>query len=376
MFGPGVGECVVIHLTGGRWVVVDSCIDTATGQPAALRYLERIGVDIATAVDAVVATHWDDDHSRGMADTFEAAERAGFFCSAAIGDREVQALIALYGGSPPKAGGGTREMWRVLDVLRKRKSHPTYLKRATTVHRREADGSLIHVESLTPSDAAFAAAVSDMIELVPSDGDQRTYLPWRKPNRDSVVLWLNIRGVRLLLGADLEEATPRGEPSAWSAILADADREQERAELFKIPHHGSTNAFNPEVWEQMLAPQPLAVLTPFRQGGTQLPTKEGIGLICGKTNRGFWTRDVRLPLRHVSRSNAVEKTIAEATIEFGRRSWPTGHTRFRKVSDGSADWKVDLFDGAGALPCDNAAAAPVLSGRRRASTRKQRRGRR
>ena len=30
LFGPGVGECVIVHLGAGEWMVVDSCLDPAT----------------------------------------------------------------------------------------------------------------------------------------------------------------------------------------------------------------------------------------------------------------------------------------------------------------------------------------------------------
>src|SRR5262245_58961005 len=45
LFGPGIGECSVVHLGGGQWMVVDSCIDRSTRRPVALEYLAEIGVD-------------------------------------------------------------------------------------------------------------------------------------------------------------------------------------------------------------------------------------------------------------------------------------------------------------------------------------------
>ena len=50
LFGPGRGECAVIHLGWGDWACIDSCIDRATKRPAALSYLERIGVDPSQAL--------------------------------------------------------------------------------------------------------------------------------------------------------------------------------------------------------------------------------------------------------------------------------------------------------------------------------------
>ena len=45
IFGPGFGEFILVHATHNDWIIFDSCIESATGKPAVLRYLEEIGVD-------------------------------------------------------------------------------------------------------------------------------------------------------------------------------------------------------------------------------------------------------------------------------------------------------------------------------------------
>jgi glyoxylase-like metal-dependent hydrolase (beta-lactamase superfamily II) len=66
VFGPGKGECIVIGLPGGPWLVVDSFqVKVAGGRsPVAVEYLKRINV---TDVAGVFITHWHDDHTRGAA---------------------------------------------------------------------------------------------------------------------------------------------------------------------------------------------------------------------------------------------------------------------------------------------------------------------
>ncbi|MEO0250326.1 MAG: MBL fold metallo-hydrolase [candidate division WOR-3 bacterium] len=88
LLGPGYGECVVIHLGGNVWVIVDSCIDSDTNQVSSLQFLRNIGVDPAATVRQVIATHWHDDHVRGLAATLEACPNAEFVCSAALRGRE------------------------------------------------------------------------------------------------------------------------------------------------------------------------------------------------------------------------------------------------------------------------------------------------
>lgn len=43
VLGRGRGECIVVHLLGGRWMIVDS-FNRSRDEPAALWYLQAIGV--------------------------------------------------------------------------------------------------------------------------------------------------------------------------------------------------------------------------------------------------------------------------------------------------------------------------------------------
>jgi glyoxylase-like metal-dependent hydrolase (beta-lactamase superfamily II) len=106
LFGPGYGECILVHLGGGNWLLVDSCIDQRSGEQPALEYLGRIGMDPAACVRLIVATHWHDDHVRGLARVVARCREARFACSAALRAREAPmaespASSAARGVSPP-----------------------------------------------------------------------------------------------------------------------------------------------------------------------------------------------------------------------------------------------------------------------------------
>ena len=51
IFGPGKGEAVAVHLGGGDWLTVDSCIEQETKVHPVLRYFEGIGVDPSSQVN-------------------------------------------------------------------------------------------------------------------------------------------------------------------------------------------------------------------------------------------------------------------------------------------------------------------------------------
>jgi hypothetical protein len=63
VLGRGVGESIVLHVGEGRWLVVDSfVVPGANGAktPAALHYLDSLGVE-RSAIVGVVVSHFDVD---------------------------------------------------------------------------------------------------------------------------------------------------------------------------------------------------------------------------------------------------------------------------------------------------------------------------
>ena len=65
VFGPGYGECIVIHIGSNKWIIIDSCLDD-DGEPAALSYLKSLDVQVHKDVVSVMVTHWHDDHIKGL----------------------------------------------------------------------------------------------------------------------------------------------------------------------------------------------------------------------------------------------------------------------------------------------------------------------
>ena len=111
------------------------------------------------------------------------------------------------------------------------------------------------------------------------------------PNRTAVALWIETGAVSVLLGADLEETSEPG--TGWSVIVQSKERRSGKASVFNVPHHGSATSYAPEVWSEMLAVDPIAILTAFIKGRVTLPTADEANRIKEHTPRAYTTSSRR-----------------------------------------------------------------------------------
>ena len=331
LFGPGYGESVVMHIGDGEWVVVDSCIDK-DGRPNALTYLENLGLDPAEVVVLVVATHWHDDHIRGMERVVEACDRARFCCSAALGREEFLSIVgALEDRSFSGFGSGVRELHGVFTRLRGAASRPTFaLANQRVLMRNECE-----IWSLSPDSGVFQNFLKSIGVLVPGTGQSKARLPGPTPNEAAVALWIKVQDIAVLLGADLEK-------SGWTVILQSKERPAGKASAFKVPHHGSANADEREVWTRMLESAPFAVLAPWRRGGHALPGENDVRRILSRTGNAYATAK---DSRHASkrRERMVERSIRESGLQLRELAMSPGWLRLRRPLHPKAQWTVEKF---------------------------------
>ena len=231
LFGPGVGECVVVHLGSGEWMVVDSCTDRKTGNPVALDYLDQIGVNVSKAVKLIVITHWHNDHMRGLARILKAAASAELVCSAALKSIEFQDLLGASLADPP-AEIGVDEFRGTFEVLLERGQG-----RAEAVGPKWAMANMCvfrstqaTVHALSPSHATFSLSLREIGASYQVSPRPRRRMVAQTANEVSVVLWVEFGDLRALLGADLENA--KDKRTGWLAIVDSSDRPQGRAHQF------------------------------------------------------------------------------------------------------------------------------------------------
>lgn len=343
VFGPGIGECVIVHLGDGNWMVVDSCIDAATRRPIALNYLATLGVDISTAVKILVVTHWHDDHMRGAAEVLREATSAVCVCSAALREQEFRELIAA-SGVARISRLGTAEIASILEILVSRRpagarelsAGPEWAIQDRRIFSRDN----VEVFALSPSSASLTLAMQEIAQMLPSATAAERRLVGQTANQVAVVLWVKMNGMNALLGSDLELS--RNPLTGWEAIVSSVSRPDGVAQVFKVPHHGSVTADHPRVWQQLLDKSPCALLTPFTR--QQLPSGNDLKRIATRTDRAFCTeRSTGWTPRR--RSNVVERMTA--TRKLRALVGPMGHVRLRiPAGDAPRAMNVQLSPGA------------------------------
>ena len=156
------------------------------------------------------------------------------------------------------------------------------------------------------------------------------------PNRVAVVLWIHVDDVVILLGSDLEK---RG----WVDILHSPGRPKSKAGVFKVPHHGGESANESGIWQQLLVPNPLSILTPWTLGKRRLPSERDVRRILSHTSNAYATssRAAVSP-----RKRGVDKTIRESKTKLKRLTILPGLVRMRRRIGSGAQWQVETMGSA------------------------------
>lgn len=349
VFGPGSGECIVAHVGDGDWIVVDSCLNKKTGEPIALQYLNSINVDVASSVKMVVASHWHDDHIRGLSKILHESQNAIFVDSAAYPFKKLSRIVRL-GAQTAANASVTEEYNAIYQILQKRRLKG---EKAEAVGPMQASANRRLLNLSDPNRTVTA----EVVALSPSDGTlnhaqaelehaEALFLQRKRPSRQGpnqlcVVLWLRVGELQVILGADLEHVS--GTTEGWRAIVGSTARPAGVAGLFKVPHHGSITAHSPECWKTLLSSNPVGIVTPYAQSG--LPTKNDIQRLCGLTSELYLTSDFttyKIP----ALNHTVEKMLKTRKKRRALEG-PMGHVRFRADARNKNEKPViDVFNGA------------------------------
>jgi hypothetical protein len=348
VFGKGYGEAIVIHIGDGRWIAVDS---VAFGSGSVSRqYLESLGVDLATQVDLIIATHWHDDHVRGIADLFEQCTQSEFvFPQAMLDDEFIRFASAFQGQASKKFTTGVEEFGKVLTLsgsrLKPGSKWPLRTSANGYVGYRKGAGKLSHgqvvsLEALSPSHFDLQAFLARVSGVAP-DPRVLQRAPTYGRNDVSSAFWLQIGESAVLLGADVESNSHAN--SGWNAVLSSSTMPDVKARLVKIPHHGGKSGHHDGMWTDMLAPQPIATLTPWAKGRGRLPVQADIQRLTKLTGSAFSTGPA-VVISETAQPTIVAKVLKKDNIVLRRVADTVGHVRHRaKVTGTDLEWSIDLF---------------------------------
>lgn len=360
LIGPGYGECCLVHIGGGHWIIVDSCRHSETGDPAALTYLRGIGVNSNTAVARIVVTHYHDDHIRGLAELVRECAGAKLCVPVAMGRREFLVRVAAY--SPELLGrvaGVTKEIKATFEEIANRPKGSTTFgiihgiagRRIFSLDKGDSGHGLqCEIRCLSPSDKDVSVFQNYLAQDYARLKEPKIRPAPFTPNSQSIALHVLIGEGSILLGADLE--APNDPDRGWNAVLRDQMETAARSSAIKIPHHGSRNAHCDELWRTMLLDNPWAILTPWQGPQRTTPTKEDVNRIVSLTKRAYSSAVRNPPRKSIRRDHSVEKTVKQFGIKIRRSERSTGVVRLRCKDPQDLrpqNWNVSLFDGACAL---------------------------
>jgi hypothetical protein len=325
-----------VHLGDGEWVLVDSCLGAETGEPASLRYLIDLGIDVRKQVVLIVVTHWDDDHIRGIGTIATACDAASIACSSALRHEDILEFVLATEYVSGALGSGLDELRTILRVPNATR-RIIWAKANLPLHPRPP-GDAPQVVALSPSEEAFERSLRRLIQE--ATGEQvirRRYSAPEGPNGASVVVSVRTPPDSVLLGADLERSD--NPDSGWQAVVALA-KPSTLASLVKVPHHASPGAHYDAMWEEMVASDSAAVLTPWALGARFLPTQADLDRLKLLSGRLFLTA---MPaLRRARKDREVNRLLER--VHPGRQvrelhGW--GHVRARR-KEGETSWHVEL----------------------------------
>jgi len=318
LFGPGIGECCVIHLGDNEWLIIDSCLDPSTKNPTPLLYLQNLDVDPMYAVKLFVVSHWHSDHIKGASEVAGTCESSYICFSEALLKYEFLALVDVYSGLDQtvltdRETCGTKEIASIIKTIKERCEQKNadliynLLSADKRIFQRQYSNHSVEVWALSPSSESVMNCLAEIgdCKRIAAESPVRRVIPVPTQNHNAAVLLIKVNGEsKILLGSDLEETgNPR---TGWSAIVQSQNRPQGKSQIFKIPHHGSADAHSHDVWEKMLDSNPIGILT-SKVGGRAIPRNSDIKRLKEYTSNLYCTAP---PLTKKHKYDpAVEKTI-------------------------------------------------------------------
>ncbi len=279
IFGSGYGECILVKLKNDYWAVIDSLLDY-NKEPIAYSYLKKLGLIPEKVIKLIIASHFHDDHIKGMAKLIKKCVNSDFALSASLSTEDFFIIIELKNHDRAPTKSGINELNEIIQTLNSRKKSPIWCLQNKYLHEKYLPSD-ISLEALSPSDKTYINFLGDIRKIINS-----AILTPQSPNNYSVVLKLKIKNLNILLGSDLE--ITKDDKTGWTAVINSKNFMNEKSQIYKIPHHGSKTADKEEIWNILLN-NPIGIVTAFNRGKKKLPSEDDLKRLNNNCQQLYYT---------------------------------------------------------------------------------------
>lgn len=343
----GYGESVVVQMGVHNWMVVDSCMDPQTKESLPLQYLKSLHVDIASDVKLIVCSHWHNDHILGLDKLLDECKSASLALAITSDKSKFLEFIGLDSRKDKLSAktSSTEIMANCLQIASERKTRVKPVVQDRLLFSVQQENLDIKVFALSPSDtviAEFGSELSTLIRDYTPKSNRRIIV--RSPNEKCVVLQVCVNGHTVILGGDLEKSSD--DSRGWLCILDHCDCiTNGRASLFKIPHHGSENAYEERVWKELFDHRVLiGQISPFIHGSNCLPSKEMLAKFLGMVQHLYMT-SYDTSCKPKRREKTMEKMIQKFNPTLREVTYQKGIIEnYIDLSEVGGTWKTTLHE--------------------------------
>jgi beta-lactamase superfamily II metal-dependent hydrolase len=335
--GNGYGESLLIHVAKQKWILIDSALNPKTKRPIIDEYLTKIGTNYDHIVK-IIATHWHDDHIKGLDTVYCESQNAKFYCSDALSGIEFYQLYTTY-KDLDLPNNGLNEIAKLLKSIERNRDYHRTLKIDQLIMQEIVNNIGIQIHAISPTDYSILLSRQELLRLFPIEGESITGVKNPKPNRNCIVLMISFREENIILAADIEDEND--DRLGWKGILDQSNvLPGKKFNIYKVAHHGSENGYNVNLWDNYLL-NPISFLTSFVRGRVKIPTQSSIDQLKLNSKEVYITNCKSFESVKKRPFNQ-EKSIRYFKDDIYEYPFEYGHIRLRKTIDDSSSWKVDI----------------------------------
>jgi hypothetical protein len=273
VFGSGYGESIILYLPGLGWGVIDSCtakVKKKVVNPA-LEFLKILEVK---KLAFIILTHPHLDHYKGLSEIIEfylgSIDRICYYAGEGLREYGLYLSRKSLVNEP-----GLKSLSYIFSTIKKAQRQGANVvkisERTQIIRKRDYQGHVIEMVALSPSEESVKAYCKLLYDYIPKDNFSTIKNVTDKDhNLVSTAIWCQIDGENFIFGSDLEFG--RSDNSGWRGVLKNIDSPDLSTSFVKIPHHGSSNAYDDSVWSAFSnSVKPISVATPYSKTHAPLP---------------------------------------------------------------------------------------------------------